>query len=348
MVDLGQYMTNDNLVFACAAVVFMAFLLFYLVRHFRTPPLPAPLELLIVGTTPRPVRDLMEEFNSRLIAYKEKSQQVQRRQKELEELNLEDLVPTEVLDGANQDERANLISVFPPASLGNGSNQDIVDAIRKAGSHSLVTVLRHLGSGEKHVAYLDVARDVAHKVGAKVTKKMAIHEYETLAIVSVFDTILKNASPEEREALLKGVQGQHGKTYMGPTVAAGTLALANLSGLGLYLASTANTIALASALGIAIPSYAGVISILSVATGPVGWSALAVIFAYKLGGPDFKITVPAVMMIASIRARQIAERDAEIQRMKDMLSDELATERSSLETFRARIHVLTAELSARK
>ena len=25
MVDLGQYMTNDNLVFACAAVVFMAF-----------------------------------------------------------------------------------------------------------------------------------------------------------------------------------------------------------------------------------------------------------------------------------------------------------------------------------
>jgi len=348
MIDLSQYMTNSNMILACAGTLFAAYLLFYLFRHFRKPPLPAPLELLVIGTTPPPARDLMEEFNLRVIAYKEKDQQVRGRLKVLDELNLEDLPPAEVLDGANNDERANLTSVFPSTSLGDGSNRAIVDAIRKAGSHSLATGFRRLGSGEKHVAYLEVARDVARKVGAKVTKQMVLHEYETLAIVSVFDTIIKSASPEEREVLLKGVQGQHGKTYVGPTVAAGTLVLAKLSGLGLYLASTANTIALASAFGIAVPSYAGVISILSVATGPVGWSALAVIFAYKLGGPDFKITIPSVMIIASVRARQIAERDAEIQRLKDTLSDELAAERLSLEALRTRIHVLTAELSARK
>ena len=51
-------------------------------------------------------------------------------------------------------------------------------------------------------------------------------------------------------------------------------------------------------------------------------------------------------MIASVRARHIAERDAEIEQLKDTLSGELITEQSNLELLRAQIHELTAKLSS--
>lgn len=341
-------MTNDNWAIAGAGILLLVFLIWYLRRHLKKPTLPAPLELFDVGTNLLPVRAMMEEFNSRLVACKERSQLLKTRLQELEEQDLENLSPAEVLDGCNEDERSNLLAVLPVESLGDKGNQAIVDAIRKAGSHSIATGFRRLGSGEKYIPYIEATRDVARKIGAKVTKQMTQPELETKVIVTVFDTIVKSASPEDRAALLKSVQSEHGKTYVGPTVAASTLVLANLSGLGLYLASTANTIALATAFGIAVPTYAGVISILSVATGPVGWSALAVVLAYKVGGPNFKITVPAIMMIASVRARRIAERDAEIKRLKDQLSGEIAIEWSALETLRSKIQALVSEVSGRK
>lgn len=348
MADINTYMTNTNLAFICIALAFLLLLIWYLRRSRGNSCLPVPLELYDIGITQSPARSLMEEFNSRLSAFKEKDQQVRVRLKTLEELELENLSPVEVLDGASQDEQTNILYIFPEVAVDGCSNKAIVNALRKAGSHSVATGIRLLGSGDKYVQYIEVVKDVARKVGAKITDKMTMHELEKIVIMKVFETILKNCSPEDKDALLKGAESQHEKTYVGPAVATGALVVANLSGFGLYLASTASTIALASAFGIAVPAYAGVISVLSVATGPVGWGALAILFAYKLGGPDFKKTVPGVMMIASIRARHIAERDAEIERLMISLSGELATEQSNLEMLRAQIYELTAKFSNRK
>ena len=363
MVDISPYMTYANLAFACAGVLLLVPLLWYLRRHFGKPPYPVPLELLDVGTFPSPVRDMVEEFNSQLTTYNEKDTQVRMRLQKLEENDLENTLPVVILDDASENEHSNIRSILPELPLGDISNQAIVDSIRKAGSNSIATGFRGLRGwlqsllnttgnhrveqDEKYVSYTEIVRDVARKVGVKITKKMPMIELETESINTVFKTILKNCTPEDRVTLEKGIASQYEKNYTGPTVAITTLGLAKLSGFALYLASTANTIAIATSLGIAVPSYAGVISILSFVTGPVGWAALAGISAIIISGPDYKKTIPGVMLIASIRARQIFERDKEIQEKKDALS-KLATERSSLESLLEQIHKDTAKLSSRK
>ena len=81
------------------------------------------------------------------------------------------------------------------------------------------------------------------------------------------------------------------------------LAAAQLSGFGVYLAASTAVGAITGILGIALPFpfYVGMAKAIAVIIGPIGWAALGIAAFYKLGSPNMKKLLPAVLFIAAER-----------------------------------------------
>lgn len=217
----------------------------------------------------------------------------------------------EVLRHATTAEKSNLTAI-----LGIELNSEpvaIANALRKAGSNTAASLLR--GS---NVQYEEVARDVAVKLGSKgMPKPSTASELERFAVGAAMGQMLAEASPQERSAILTGLAKSQANSATGIATATGGLALANLSGFGLYIAASSSLAALTSAVGLTLPFavYTGVSSVLATVTGPVGWAALALFAIIKVGGADYKKTVPGVIAIAASQARLIANQEDEIVKL---------------------------------
>lgn len=216
-----------------------------------------------------------------------------------------------------------LLQHSSPAELGNltaivGVNSDakpvaIVDALRKAGSNAVASLIRR-----GHVPYEEVVRDVAMKLGAKdLPKVVSLAELEKVAIGAAMEKMLTKASPEERKIILAELAKNQATLSAGLVTATGGLILANLTGFGLYVAASSSLAAITSAVGLTLPFaiYTGVSSVLAAVTGPAGWAVLALFAIFKFGGAEYKKTVPGVIAIASSRARLIATREEELAKL---------------------------------
>lgn len=223
----------------------------------------------------------------------------------LQKLAFETMQAAPLLDHASPSERENLASILE--LLPSTTSADLVMALRKAGSHSVSSFL-----GNSPISYQEVVQAVAIKFGASehITAKSSA-DLERIAVGAAVQQMLEKATPEQRAAMLAEISKSQGKSANGLVTATGGLVLANLSGFGLYMAAASSLSALTGAIGLTLPfaAYTGMSSILATVTGPVGWVALAAVAAFKLGGANYKKTMPGVLVIAAARARLIAERD---------------------------------------
>lgn len=246
----------------------------------------------------------------------------------LQKLTFESMPADTLLEHAAPAELKNLAAILEVPS--STTPADLVMALRQAGSHSVSAFL-----GNPPVNYQEIVRAVAVKLGASepITASSSA-ELERIAVGAAVQQMLAKAAPEQRTAMLAEIAKGQGKSANGLATATGGLVLANLSGFGLYMAAASSLSALTGAIGLTLPfaAYTGMSSILATVTGPVGWVALAAVAAFKLGGPNYKKTMPGVLVIAAARARLIAERDQAIsdlhaQSQKIILPLETATNR---------------------
>ena len=238
------------------------------------------------------------------------------------------------MDDATSEERSNLAVIL--GAKVSASAGEIIAALRKAGSNGLVSIARR-----SHVEYSVIAADVAKKVGVKDPASQAdIAATEKRIIEAMIAKALTSAKPEEREKLLARLGGS---SVAGVGATAGALAVANLSGFALY--TTASTLlgAVTSAVGVALAFgvYTAMSSGLAVITGPFGWLLLGGFAAVKIGGVNYKKTIPAVLAVATLRARLMEETSQALTRLyrkqeghqrkaKDLSSLELYLQRRSL------------------
>lgn len=141
------------------------------------------------------------------------------------------------------------------------------------------------------------------------THQLEIYLIETVMIKALFSmkaedrhrTLNETFSPEEvaRNANIKS-------NYIAPITVLGTLALANASGFGIYLAATTTLGFLTHAIGIALPfaAYTGLTSSIAFLIGPVGWLGAGVWAFWTLTGAEWKKIIPAVMYIISVKYRK--------------------------------------------
>lgn len=141
----------------------------------------------------------------------------------------------------------------------------------------------------------------------KATKinRRYIEECEDKIILKVLEATYKNMSEKDKELFNKSVQevaSQYGKSSKGLVGAAGLMVVANMGGFATYtlMSSLLSTLSLGS---LGFGAYTTASSLLSTLIGPVGWVGLGIYALYKLGQPDYKILIPVVATIGSIRQR---------------------------------------------
>ncbi|WP_298159554.1 ubiquinol-cytochrome C chaperone family protein [Ferrovum sp.] len=175
-------------------------------------------------------------------------------------------------------------------------NKLIIKEIQSFGGNSLVNLIR---SG-KGVSYDEIVRDVASKVGAKVTSTASCEDMENAIIAKIIEKAWDKMSPEDRKEMTEFMH----IPAKGPVTLAAVLAAAELGGFATFqlVASVAN--ALAKQIigrGLAFGANAGLMQGLGVLVGPVGWAVTALWLAADLAGPAYRVTVPCVIQIAYLR-----------------------------------------------
>ena len=230
--------------------------------------------------------------------------------------------PAQILGGATNQEISNIAAVL---AINGPTPDQIVEKICETGSHGVATLARSMRKGNKYISYQEVLFDCAKKFGLKVTSRLSNFELEKQMIESGLNQAIKNAPEADRKRLISEIYGQSSTESSIKTAAygGGAIALANVSGFGLYTAASTLVAGITGAVGITLPfaAYTGMSSLLSLAIGPVGWAALVGYLAYTVGSPNYKKTIPSTLMIATIRIRLIAER----ARNLDVMYQELRT-----------------------
>jgi len=259
------------------------------------------------------VAGLELEYRQRSEALKQRDSEIGARRQSLESRKHEALELEALLAAATPQERANLAAIL---KLPQGASAAVLaEGLGKAGSHVVGALMR----GGRGVPYREVVGDVAAKLKLpKLPEAATTCERERQILTAAFEKMLAEASPEQREAILAELAGKQGSPI---GVGAGTAALvvANLSGFALYTAASTTLAAVTGAVGLTLPfaTYMGLSSVIATVTGPVGWAALGVWAVASLGGANYKKTIPAVILVGTVRARLIAERDQELQALAD-------------------------------
>lgn len=256
--------------------------------------------------------EVKKEYARRHQLWHASKNQCQGRLSELDDLDFRLMDVDKLLEHATSEERGNVAAILGLDATATPAS--VIESLRKAGSNSVMSYMR--GSP---VAYEEVVKDVAVKLGAKGLGQTSIAaELEKQAIGAAMEKMLAKASPEERKAILAELAKGQGISSAGLMTATGGLVLAHLSGFGLYMAASSSLAAITGAIGLTLPfaAYTGLSSILAAATGPAGWALLALVAIFKFGGAEYKKTIPGVMAIATCRARLIACREDDMEKLR--------------------------------
>lgn len=290
------------------------------------------------------IAEVQAEYERHRIACEQREEQLSERASELRALDWEDAPPEDILARGTDAERKNLAVICGLVPESNVAA--IVEAILRAGSHSVVAWVRDIRGRTRYASYREVAWDAANKVRTKGLRKDAsIAEMEAALVESAWHQLLERATPEERARLIRQLGVEKTKMARNMGAAAGTLAFANLSGFGVYVMASTLVGGLTSALGVTLPfaAYTGMSSVIATLTGPVGWFVMLAGGLVILGKINYKKTVPAVIHLGGVRSRLIAERDMELTRIDEELNNELAAAKTLVQELRVVLDRMLAQ-----
>ena len=275
------------------------------VASWQRPPSP-PVEMVAIG-------EIRHKYATKAKALRTEHAVLDKRRQLLGKINFKAMPPEKLIEHFHDQDKANLVAILGlPAGT---SAAEFSLGIRRVGSHRVASLIRR-----EPVQYVEVARDVANKLGAvDLPSKATVFELEQRAVGAVAQRMVEKATPAEKQAVMAEFS-KGSASNGGLIVASGGLALAHLSGFGLYTAASTSLAAVSGAVGLTLPfaAYTGMSSTLAALTGPVGWTLLAAAAAYKIFGPDTKIAIAAVLCVAAGRARRIADQQAEVETLNGL------------------------------
>lgn len=220
--------------------------------------------------------------------------------------------PAMVLRNANSEEMRAFLEIVDGKG---GGPEDLIMKLRVIGTNAVRQFWKGLKSVEQdeiNSPYSVLLSDSARNVGVRLPSGESIYASELRIMKAAFNKMLERMSPDERGQLLSTLAKKETEQSYGKEMAVGGgIVAAQLSGFGIYLASSTVVGAVTSAIGVTLPfaAYTGMSSAISVVIGPVGWVALGGWLIYKAGRPDANRVTAGILLIANIRHRLIHERD---------------------------------------
>lgn len=204
------------------------------------------------------------------------------------------------------------------------------------------TLLRPFRSGG--VLYREILCDVCSKMKVNFNKKSSTERIEENFMMKIVEDALDKMSPEEIEQLLiecgqycvqYGVTFDDVKRHGKEALLAVFQAIFRAGGFKSYQVTLIIVNALWRALfgkGLTLGANATITKILSILTGPIGWAITGLWTAIDLGGPAYRVTIPAVAQVSLMRQKYLAStQSSEQAASNDTNSDCLEDGRSDVE-----------------
>lgn len=164
--------------------------------------------------------------------------------------------------------------------------------IEKELSKSLLPVS---GLLQKQLTYNEVLDNLIKRKSLKIDTTESIQQKEEKILLYKFKKFVDNLNPEEKKRFEDEIQKYTKENGINQDQAfsvgaISTLTIANLSGFGLYLMASTVVGGLTSILGITLPFvfYTSMSSVLSIITGPIGWTVGLGYIAYSFRNDDFE------------------------------------------------------------
>jgi uncharacterized protein YaaW (UPF0174 family) len=223
-----------------------------------------------------------------------------------------DLYP--VLCKATDEELGLLVATMTPKASCDikGSCRDpelIANELQRFGGESLTNMLRGHGVG-----YDEIVRDVAKKVGDDLAGCHGIAEKEWRIVAVLIDRAVEKMEPEKREEFWQELKKQGADLRLSSTKLA-VLEQAGYQAVRLVLVRVLAGEFLKK-LGVNLAGRLVLGRIAALLAGPIGWVVAAIWAIFSLTGPAYSVTVPAVSVVAMMRARQAAEAAAATARRR--------------------------------
>ena len=199
----------------------------------------------------------------------------------------------------------------------NAIDTELITSITKKFSYYTKNYFTHIYHkvAQEQSPYRKVLEAVCDELDIQIKDTMSIKEIEEKVVARVLQETIDNLEDTKKEELLtrlsslSGVDFDLSKLAAGGSIAA--LIVGNYAGFGTYLAATSALGALTSGLGItaSFGVYTSMSSAIAVALGPIGFGAATAAFIATLSKSSPRKAVPAVIYIATMRAKLSTEID---------------------------------------
>ncbi len=177
----------------------------------------------------------------------------------------------------------------------------IANEIREFGGNTFRNLVR--GEGPE---YIEVVRDVARQLDVPFADHQGVPEIEQSILAAVITKALTEMSENDRREFLSKL-GNRNWSFAGGLSAMAVQGLLRAGGFASYqlmLIIVNHVVKAAIGRGLSLVVNATLARALSVAIGPVGWLATGLWTVVSLGDPAYKITIPSVIYVAWLRAKQ--------------------------------------------
>ena len=179
---------------------------------------------------------------------------------------------------------------------------DLIAAhFRRYGGNTFANVFRGHGP-----SYRDIACEVAKAVKAPFNRERPIEDIEASILATVCETAWREMPEDDRRELLEKVSKPN-LTFLKGGSAMAVQALLRAGNFATYKFTLiiANAVVTA-AVGRGLPFAANWLAMkgLCVVIGPVGWAASTLLTLNQCAGPAYRVIIPGVIHIASLRLMQ--------------------------------------------
>jgi uncharacterized protein YaaW (UPF0174 family) len=175
-------------------------------------------------------------------------------------------------------------------------------------------------------SYRQTVLDTAEKLQTSYGANDSTAQVEQNIIRKFWNDTVERMTPEQRQELFvqtEALAAKYGVTLGKEMAGFASLTAAQMSGFGVYLLGSTLLGAINGALGLGLGFgvFTGLSSLVSTVIGPIGWATLGLFTLAKLGRPNYKKLLPAIILISVSRSADSVERvHAQVSEGKEPVS----------------------------
>ncbi|AFI05020.1 DUF3944 domain-containing protein [Helicobacter cetorum] len=179
--------------------------------------------------------------------------------------------------------------------------EKIAEELQHYGANSFVSALRGTG-----VLYREILCEVCDKLKVNYNKKSDTNLIEENMLSSILQKSLEKMSDEEIRELCDDLGVKNTNKLGKQALSTAALTLFKMGGFKSYQLALIVANAVMKAIfqrGLSLGANATLTRGLSILTGPVGWIITGVWTAIDIAGPAYRVTIPACILVATLRLK---------------------------------------------